>query len=190
MKNNKEIQLAEKDFLKAARLHQLSAFENATFIPYNPVIHYNNQKWALLGAATCATVFLYLLYNALAIDSIYYWQIDLPVVVGLMVISVFSILSIGFLLRYRQLDHIIDAYMKNPKETYYGALLTPEYYFERTPEAYHIIAKANIIRIDYEEQRSPEETYVELLIDRDDTIETRGVIYNPQVVDFKSWCQS
>lgn len=189
MKTKKEIQLARQDFLKAFREKNYTNVPHQAFVPYNPEVHYTNQKWALVGGLTSIIIFIYLLYNALVIDSIYYWHVDLPVIVGLCVVSIFSILAFFFFVRYRQLDEILKSFIQNPDISQYGSLLTSEYYFELTPEAYHIIPKENILRIDYEEVRSEEEVYIELLIESADQIEVRGVVYNPKEVDLKKWVE-
>ena len=187
MKNNKEIQLATKNFLKAFREGNVSEIEKSTFVPYSPMLHYSNQKWALVGALTSIIIFFYLAYGALVVDSIHYWHIDLPVIVGLLVVFIFSILAFFFIKRYFLLDEILKNYIANPDQSRYGVVLTPDYFFELTPDAYHIIAKENIIRLDYEEIRSEEETYIELLIEMQDAIEARGVLYNPKDFDLKQW---
>jgi len=74
------------------------------------------------------------------------------------------------------------------KDTFsYGTILTEDYYFEYTLNNYHIIPRANIIRIDYEETRPNDEIYVELLIDIFDSIQVRSIVYNPTTFDLKAW---
>ena len=77
--------------------------------------------------------------------------------------------------------------LNNPYKSSFGVLLTDDYYFERLPGYYHIIPKANIVRIDYEEQRDNGEIYLELLLDLNEEYEIRGIIYRPEEYDFKEW---
>jgi uncharacterized integral membrane protein len=190
MKTKKEIQLAKQDFLKIFREKKYAEIPHEIFIPYDPYNHYTSQKWSIVGGLTSTIIFIYLLYNALIVDSIYYWHIDLPVIVGLLVVSIFSVFAFFFFVRYRQLDKILKDFIANPELSNYGSILTKEYYFELTPEAYHIIPQENILRVDYEEVRSEEEVYLELLIESADQIEVRGVVYNPKEIDLKKWAEA
>lgn len=186
MKTAKEIQLAAFTFLRA--FEQNKAHElDGKFIAASPAILYQQHQYYLLGTIIFSILFIYLSYNALVVDEIYYWHIDLPVVVGILVVFLFLIIGAFLFTKYLNLHQVIKKYLENPQQTPYGVIITDEYYFENTPDAYHIIPKSNVIRIDYEEIRDNGEIYLELVLDVGEQIEIRGIIYRESEFDIKKW---
>ncbi len=190
MKSSKEIQLASKDFLKAFRENKIDTLDKCIFIPRNVATAYQTQKWALLGGLVSTIIFLVLFYICFVLDSVYYFTLAPPVIVGLIVVLMFPLFALGFAKRYFKINNELSNFIQNPHQNNFGVLLTKDYYFERSPKDYHIIARDNIIRIDYEEKRSEQELYLELLIESKNAIEIRGIVYNPNVFDFKSWIKN
>jgi len=187
MKSNKEIQLASKRFLRAFREQRVHEIPNSTFVPHNPASFYANQKWTLFSGSLSLFLFFLLSYNAIAIDAVYYWHIDTPVILGLATISIFLFIGLYQINKFREMDKVMKLFLIDPQQVSYGVIITDEYYFEKAPDAYHIIAKSNIIGLDYEEEYPNGEMYLELLVEEEKGIEVRGVIYNPQHFDLKAW---
>ena len=77
----------------------------------------------------------------------------------------------------------IKKLLVTPNESPYGILITEEYYFENTPNTYHIISRDNIIRIDYEEERADDEIYLEVVLDIGKRLEVRGLSYKKEEFD-------
>lgn len=189
MKTYKEIQLAAQDFIRAFQSKDTSKF-NGTFIPFDIGKLYKKQQLYLAATLLCLFIFLYLLYNALFIDAIYYWHIDFPVILGFITISIFVSLSARFAWRYYFFNKTIQSLLSNPEQRIYGTLITDQYYFEYTPDNYHIIARENIIRIDYAETRNDGQHYLEILLDMEKHIENRGLLYKAEEYDLKAWIEN
>jgi len=186
MKTPKEIQLAAITFLRAFKNNEAHELKG-TFISFNPIELYQRHQLYLKGAVISGLLFLYLLYNAIIVDSVYYWHIDMPVIMGLIVVFFFLIISAVLIKRYRQMDKAIKALLVNPKQSPYGIVITDEYYFENVPNAYHIIPRNNIVRIDYEEKRANGEIYLEVVLELEDRFEVRGLTYKEEEFDLRTW---
>lgn len=186
LKTTKEIQLAALTFRKAFRQGKADTLEG-TFIPSSPSILYQQHQYYLIGSIFFGLLFLYLFYNIWYVDAVYYWHVDVPVIIGLIIVFAFLIASIYCLYSYLTLSNSIKLFLEQPNQNIYGAIITEEYYFENTPTVYHIIPRANIIRIDYEELQPNNEIYLEILLDMEDHIEVRGLFYLASKFDIKAW---
>lgn len=189
MKTTKEIQLATFTFLKAFQQNKAHELEGK-FIAASPSILYQQHQFYLWGTIVFGLLFAYLLYNAWVVDAVYYWHIDMPVVVGVLVIFLFLVIGLILFKKYLELYQVIKKFLENPTQIPYGVIITDEYYFENTPDAHHIIPRANIIKIDHEELRENGEIYLELLVELEDRIVARGVSYKESEFDFKTWIGS
>jgi hypothetical protein len=188
MKTPKEIQLAAITFLRAFKNKEAKQLKG-TFIAFNPIELYKRHQQYLKGAVVSGLLFIYLLYNAAIVDSVYYWHVDIPVVLGLIVVFFFFIISSVLTKKYLEMDKAIKALLVNSGQSPYGILITDEYYFENTPSAYHIIARKNIIRIDYEEKKADGQIYLEVVLELEDRFEVRGLIYKKEEFDLKTWVE-
>lgn len=186
LKTKKEIQLAAYNFRKVFVEGKASTLEGH-FIPSNASILYKQHQSYLIGAILFSCLFIYLFYNAVFVDAVYYWHVDLPVVIGLLIVFLFGGAALVCIYQYISLSKSIQLFLEQPNQIIYGVIITDEYYFENTPTVYHIIPKANIIRIDHEEMKPNNEIYLEFLLDMGEHIEVRGIFYKPTDFDLKSW---
>lgn len=189
MKTAKDIKIATLDYLKAfeeQKAHEL----DGTFIPFNSLDLYQQHKFNLRAFLISLALFLYLAYNAWYVDAIYYWHIDFPVVFGILTILFFLFMMFFFLNQYIKTEKVLQATIESPNQTPYGVLITDEYYFENSPDSYHIIPRANIIRVEHEEERNNKELYIEVLVDVNDQLEIRGILYKKSEFDIKTWIEN
>lgn len=183
MKTPKEVQLATHDFLKAFQHNSIDTLDG-TFIPINKNILYKKSRYNLALGLITSSISLLLLYQ------VFWIEYDLPIYIYIITsIAVLVLLALSAipLIQYRQTQQYVEKLLNDDDTLNYGVLLTDEYYFEYTIDDYHIIPKANIICIDYEEERSNNEIYIELLVDIFDSIQVRSIVYNPAVFDLKAW---
>ena len=188
MKTPKEIQLAAITFLRAFQDYKANELEG-DFIAYSPLFLYKQYQYYLGGAILFGLLFLYLFYNAVFVDAVYYWHVDLPVVMGFVIIFVFLLIFTILLQKFLKTDKIIKTFLANPDQSPYGVIITEEYYFENNPNEYHIISRSNIIRIDYEEE-TEKEIYLEIILDTGKAIEVRGIRYQKDEFDVKNWIKT
>lgn len=186
MKTAKEIQTAASNFLQAFKEHKVSELEG-TFIAYDPIYLYKQNQFYLSSAIAISLLFSFLVYNAWYIDAVYYWHIDGPVIIGVLTIVAFLGLALLLISKFLSTSKQIQFILLHPQEHPYGVLITEEYYFENTPKEYHIIPRENIVKVDYEERQKNNKIYVELLLDMGDHHEVRGIHYQEEEFDFKSW---
>ncbi len=185
MKSPKEIKLAARNFMRVFKNNEAS-LQAGTFIPFSPSDYFKQQQIILLGAFLFGFIGVYLAINAFWVDAVYYWHIDMPVIIGTLMILIYFIIFTRLAINYYKFNKVIQVYFKDPQKCPYGVLITDQYYFENTPESYHIIARDNIINIDYEEVRS-ERYYLELLIDDGNDYILQGIHFDPVVFDMKAW---
>lgn len=185
MKTKKEIQLAALTFSRAFETNQASNLEG-TFIPFKLTYLYKEHQFYLGMSTLFGILFCYLAYNAWFTDAVYYWHIDVPVIIGISVITLFLICFLFLANRYLQVDRYLKNALEHPDASPYGIIITEDYYFENTPSNFHIISRGNIVRIDYEEQKK-QGIYLELLLDMGSHYEVRGVTYDKSEFDFKAW---
>lgn len=183
------MQLAALTYWRALEQQQAATVEGK-FFPVDTGFLYKKQQQALgyflAMASLCIFIFLYIL----VIESNYYAQFD-PLVAACFVFWLILVsLSAWLFKQYWVGSHHLQMALKTPQKSSFGVLLTEEYYFERLPNYYHIIPKANVVRIDYEEERDNGEVYLELLLDIEEQYEIRGIIYHPEEYDFKAWLAS
>ena len=129
MKTAKEINLAKSMFLDAFNEFNADKLKGV-FIPIS-LIEINKQNRLNLNGSICfGILFLYLFYNAIYLDSIFYWHIDFPVIMGLITISIFLLIYIRLTYKYLHIKKILNLLAQNPKKNPFGVLLTDEFYFE------------------------------------------------------------
>lgn len=188
MKTDKEIQLATQTFLHAFDKNEFSEL-GGTFIPFNSVQIYKQHQFYLVSAISFGLLFCFLSYNAWYIDAIYYWHIDLPVVIGILVITLFLLLFLFSINQYIKISKTLQLLLQNPNEKCYGVLITDDYYFEKSPNEYHIIPRANIVKVDYEETNK-DSIYLELLLDLGNHYKIKGLTYKETEYDIRSWIKN
>jgi hypothetical protein len=185
MKSRKESQLAAITFLRALKENTTEDL-GGVFIPFSTLELYKRKHLLMTGIATFGFLSIYILYNALYIDAIYYWHIDLPVILGFLWISIYFLIFFRLLHNFWTNNKVLKKILTNPDESPYGVLITDDYYFENNIGIYHIIPRDNILRIDYEETRKSN-IYLELLIDIGDNLEVQGITYKKEEFDMKEW---
>lgn len=186
LKTAKEAQRASFEYLRAFENQTIGQIDG-TFIPSNPIeLHQYLQRY-LWAAIVFGLVAGFLSIQAFTVDAIHYWHVDPYVVVGVSIIVAFWGVFAWCLRQYFRYNQWLRTALSNPNQYPYGVLITEDYYFERKPQTYHIIPRANIVRIDYEEARNKGEHYMELLLEWEDRYEVRGILYQPEVYDFKNW---
>jgi hypothetical protein len=188
MKSPKEIKLAALNFMRISSNYEMDQQEGL-FIPFAPKDYLKEQRTLLLAALSFGIIGLYLAINALHVDAVYYWHIDIVVIVGLLTISIYFVLFFKLLSSYLTFNKVLKEFDKDPKKCPFGVLITPQYYFENTPKSYHIVARENIVKIDYEENKN-EGYYLELLIDNGEDYTLQGFHFDPSVFDLKAWVQT
>lgn len=185
MKTAKEIKLAARNFLRIFKNNE-AYLQDGTFIPFSPHDYFKQQQLILTGAVLFGIIGLYLAYNAFWVDAVYYWHIDLPVIIGTVMILIYFVIFLRLTYKYYQFNQVTKVYFKEPNKCPFGILITDDYYFENTPGTFHIIARDNIVKIDYEEQRK-DGYYLELLIEEDEDYILQGISYKPNEYDIKAW---
>lgn len=185
MKTKKEIQLAALTFSRAFKTSQASDLDG-TFIPFKLTHLYKEHQFYLGTSILFGVLSCYLSYHAWFIDSVYYWHIDFPVIIGLSIILLFFTCFAYLTNKYIQIGQNLKNALEQPDASPYGILITEDYYFEHNPSNFHIIPKDNIVRIDHEEE-TDQAIYLELLLDMGGHYEIRGVTYNESDFDFKAW---
>ena len=185
MKTSKEIKLASLSFLKAFKDSKVNDL-GGVFIPFSTLELYKRQHLLIIGMTLFGIISFYMLYNALFIDAIYYWHIDLPVLLGFIWISIYFFIFSRISYNFFSNNKILKKILANPEQNPYGVLITEDYYFENTLGIFHIIPRENILSINYEERRK-DKIYLELVIDIENEIEIQGITYKKEEFDIKEW---
>jgi len=185
MKTKKEIQLAALAFSRAFKNNQTSDL-NGIFIPLKPNHLYKEYQFYLIISIFFGLLFSYLSYHVWFTDAIYYWYVDGSLIIGIAIISLFLIFFLYLIKQYLQTSRYLKKALEQPEESPYGVLITKDYYFENSPDSFHIIPRDNIVHIDHEEVRN-QEIYLELLLDIGGHYEVRGISYYEAEFDFKAW---
>lgn len=189
LKTTKESQKAAIDFLYSFDNQEIEQL-NGHFIPANPIVLHRHVQRYLCASIGIGLITAFLIYQAAAIDAIHYWHVDFNVLVGIVVLMGFGVLFVWCFRQYWSYNRLLQETLMDPQQHIYGTLVTDEYFFERTPTQYHIIPRANIVRIDYEEERAKGEYYLELLLEWDEGYEVRGIIYDPANYDLRTWVKN
>lgn len=186
IKSKKEIQLAAFTFLRALEQQEISTIEGQ-FFPVDPNCLYQKHQYTLGCCLIMGALCLFLPFIGIREEISYYDQQNFLIIIftvgWLSLVGIFA----WSLQQYLKTRRHLKTALNNPQSSSFGVLITEEYYFERSTDHYHIIPKANIVRIDYEEQRNNGETYLELLLDLEEVYEIRGILYRPEEYDIKSW---
>ncbi len=188
LKSDKEIQLAAFNFLRTMERDQTASIEGV-FIPADPSFLYQRQQRNLLYFLGMAALCLYIFFYTMITEANYYAQLDPLVIVCLGLWILLILITLWLLRQYIKHGRQLQLVLQNPQSAAYGVILTDEYYFERLPDSYHIISKANIVRIDFEEPRKRGKMYLELLLEMDDHYQVRGLLYSPKEYDIKAWLE-
>lgn len=162
---------------------------NGTFFPAAPLeLHQYTQRY-LWAAVVMGGVALLLSVQAITVDAIHYWHVDVNVIVGVLVILGFWGVGGWWLRQYLRYTNLLKIALVRPQNYPYGVVITDTYYFERRPTAFHIIPRSNIVRIDYEEIFPNGELYLELLLEWENCYESRGIFYHPDEFDLRQWIE-
>lgn len=188
-KTKKEIQLAALTYWRAFEQQQLDTIKG-DFFPADTGFLYKKQQRALGYFLAMASLCIFILLYVWVIESNYYAQLD-PLVAACVAFWLLLVALTAWLFKqYLTGSRHLQMALNNPQQSSFGVLLTEEYYFERLPNFYHIIPKANVVRIDYEEEHDNGEIYLELLLDLEEQYEIRGILYHPKEYDMKAWLAS
>lgn len=186
LKSKKEVQQAALTFSRILEQHNLASIEGK-FFPADTGILYKKQQrtlaYCLAMGGLCLFLFLYVLF----VEFNYYAQLDSLVIACSLFWGVLVLITAWLFNQYSKDSKLLQMALDNPQKSTFGVLITPEYYFEHLPNYYHIIPKSNILRIDYEEKRDNGEVYLELILDIDDHLEIRGILYRPAEYELKEW---
>lgn len=186
IKSQKEIQLAAMTYLRAFVKQRVESVDGH-FFPADPSFLYKKQQRTLAYFLGMAALSLFVILYTLLTEVNFYAQLD-PLVAACVGLWLFLIGITAWLFKqYRAGSRHLEMVLNDPKKASFGVLITEEYYFERLPDYFHIIPKANIVRIDYEETRDNGEQYLELLLDLGEEYEIRGILYRPEEYDIKAW---
>ncbi len=119
MKSRKEVQLAAITFLRLLKDNNTEDLKGV-FIPFSTSELYKKKNWLMAGIAIFSFLSVYMLYNAIVIDAVYYWHIDLPVIIGLLWISFYFIILFIFVYKFWLNNKLLKEYqiilMKPPME--------------------------------------------------------------------------
>ena len=186
LKTAKETQLAAMEFIRAFENQTLEQFEGE-FFPTTPlVIHQYKQRYLWISMVF-GFLAGFLTLQAFSTDAIHYWHVDPYVIIGVSVLVGFWILFGWCLQQYWRYNQFFSRALSEPEQLPFGIFITEEYFFEHQPFGQHIIPRANIVRIDYEEVRNNGEHYLELLLEWDNHYEHRGLLYHPEEYDLHRW---
>jgi hypothetical protein len=185
-KSNKEVQKAALTFIRILEQHNLASIEGK-FFPADAGILYKKQQRTLTYCLAMGALCLFLFLYVLLVEFNYYAQLDPLVIACSLFWGVLVFITFWLFNQYSKDSKLLQMALDNPQKSTFGVLITEDYYFEHLPNYYHIIPKSNIIRIDYEEKRANGEVYIELLVDVDDHLEVRGILYRPEEYELKDW---
>ncbi|MGH1336778.1 MAG: hypothetical protein ACRBFS_11685 [Aureispira sp.] len=186
IKSKKEIQLAALTYSRALEQQKVEDIEGQFFAADTGFL-YKKQQQALAYCLAMTSLCIFMLVYIIVTEANYYAQLDsLVLACCLFWLSLVGI-SAWLFKQYLTGSQHLQMVLNNPNKSSFGVLLTKDYYFECLPGHYHIIPKANIIRIDYEQQRENGEIYLELLLDLEEQYEVRGILYRPEEYDLKKW---
>ncbi|MFK7797432.1 MAG: hypothetical protein AB8E82_08255 [Aureispira sp.] len=186
LKSNKEVQQAALTFSRNLEQQNLESIEGQ-FFPADTGILYKKQQRTLAYCFGMGVLCLFIFLYVLLIEFNYYAQLDRLVIACTLFWGVLVAITVWLFNQYSKDSKLLQMALDNPRKSTFGVLITPDYYFEHLPNYYHIIPKSNIIRIDYEEKRDNGEVYLELLIDMDDQLDIRGILYRPEEYELKEW---